>query len=54
MKKLTSITTGKHADAKRVAFTLNPNDVVASAYAPAPTKPAAPVPLPHDAKLKCP
>ena len=51
MKKLTTIIAGRQADARRVVRTLKPNDVVASAYAPAPIRPAPPVSLPQAARL---
>ena len=54
MKKLIINTTGRQAEAKMVALTLSPNVVVAKAYAPAPIKPAPPVPLPHAARLRGP
>ena len=53
-KKLISITAGRQADANRVALTVNRNSVVARAYAPAPMRPAPPVPLPQAARLKGP
>lgn len=54
MKKLINRTMGKKADAKRVFLLLNPSVDVATTYAPAPTSPAPPVPLPHAAKLNGP
>ena len=53
-KKLKSMTAGRHAEASNVVRTLNPNVFVARAYAPAPIKPAPPVPLPHAARLQDP
>ncbi len=53
-KKLISMMIGRKADARSAVLLLNPNDVVASAYAPAPISPAPPVPLPQAAKLKGP
>lgn len=54
MKKLTSIITGRNAEAKIVFLLLSPKVVVANAYAPAPMSPAPPVPLPQEARLKGP
>ena len=53
-KKLSNITIGNNEEAKRLDCTLRPNVVVAKEYAPAPTKPAPPVPLPQAARLKGP
>lgn len=54
MKKLTSMMAGRNDEAKRLFRTLKPRVVVAKEYAPAPTNPAPPVPLPHAARLKGP
>ncbi len=53
-KKLTSMMTGRNDEAKRLFRTLKPRVVVAKEYAPAPTNPAPPVPLPQAARLKGP
>lgn len=53
-KKLTTMIAGRQAAARSVDLTLSPIEVVATAYAPAPTSPAAPVPLPQAAKLNGP
>ena len=53
-KKLMSMITGRNENARRLVRGEMPIAVVATAYAPAPTSPAAPVPLPHAASAKCP
>lgn len=53
-KKLTSMIRGNNEKHSKLVRTLMPRLVVAMAYAPAPIKPAPPVPLPHAARAKCP
>ena len=53
-KNAISMTSGKNAEADSAPRGENPQPVVATAYAPAPTNPAAPVPLPQPARLKGP
>ena len=54
MKKLMSMKIGRYADVSNAPLELIPKLVVATAYIPAPTKPAPPVPLPQAAKLNGP
>lgn len=54
MKKLMIMMIGRKEKANKLVRGLIFSVVVAMAYAPAPIKPAPPVPLPHEASAKWP